>query len=215
MSIRWIWWAALIAGISFTAAAWAGWGGPAVIAWKGAGVGLLALWLAVQARSVDGWLAAGVMTLGAIGDVLLDAVGTVAGAAFFLAGHAVAILLYGRNRRAPLSASQRLLARLTPVATVGIALACTIGTDMVLTTGIYAAFLGTMAGFAWASHFPRYRVGMGAMLFLASDLLIFSRAGPLAGSVVPDILVWPLYFAGQAMIARGIAATLGAAPTPR
>ena len=74
--------------------------------------------------------------------------------------------------------------------------------------GLYATALGIMAATAWTSRFPRYRTGLGAMLFLASDVLIFSRAGPLAGSIVPTLLIWPLYFAGQAMIASGVAGTL-------
>ena len=45
------------------------------------------------------------------------------------------------------------------------------------------------------------------MLFAASDLLIFARLGPLAGSIVPTLLVWPLYVAGQAMIAYGVVRT--------
>jgi len=28
--------------------------------------------------------------------------------------------------------------------------------------------------------------------------------GIMAGSIVPDLLVWPLYFVGQAMIAWGV-----------
>jgi hypothetical protein len=39
------------------------------------------------------------------------------------------------------------------------------------------------------------------VLFVISDLLIFSRMGPLAGSAIPDLLVWPTYFGGQALIA--------------
>ena len=42
---------------------------------EGAGVALLAIWAAIQARDVDGWLIAAVMALGATGDVLLDAQG--------------------------------------------------------------------------------------------------------------------------------------------
>ena len=105
-----IWWAALIAGVSFMVPVLAGWHGPAIIAWKGAGVGLLALWAAAQARSVDGWLIVAVMALGALGDVLLDAIGLETGAAAFAAGHILAIILYARRRRLRLSGSQRLLA---------------------------------------------------------------------------------------------------------
>ena len=73
---------------------------------------------------------------------------------------------------------------------------------------LYATGLGAMAGAAWLSRFPRYRVGLGAVLFVVSDLLIFARLGPLAGSAIPALLVWPTYFAGQALIAWGVVGTL-------
>jgi len=206
--VRALWWAAVVAGASYCLAAWCGWSGPGVIAWKGAGVALLALSAASRAASADGWLIAAVMALGAAGDVLLDAVGVTAGAAAFLAGHVVAIVLYLRNRRAALAPSQRVLGLLVAPLTVAIAVAFTLRSGQAPTVAIYAAALGVMAAAAWTSRFPRYRVGLGAMLFVASDLLIFARAGPLAGSFVPTLLVWPLYFAGQALIASGVVGTL-------
>ena len=65
-----------------------------------------------------------------------------------------------------------------------------------------------MAATAWISRFPRYWTGLGAVLFVISDLLIFARMGPLAGSAVPGLLIWPIYFTGQAMIAMGVVRTL-------
>ena len=65
-----------------------------------------------------------------------------------------------------------------------------------------------MAASAWISRFPRYRVGLGAVMFVASDLLIFAKMGPLAGSLIPVLLIWPLYFIGQALIAWGAVTTL-------
>jgi uncharacterized membrane protein YhhN len=208
--MRGLLWAAIVAGASYCLAAWLGWHGPAVTAWKGAGVGLLAVWAATRARSADGWLLVAVLALGAIGDVLLDAVSLTVGAVAFLAGHLVAIALYLRNRRPTPALSQRLLGWLVAPLTVVIAFAMT----QAVGVGIYAAMLGVMAATAWTSRFPRYRVGIGAMLFVASDLLIFSRAGPLAGSFAPTLLVWPLYFTGQALIATGVIGTLMAAERP-
>jgi len=208
--MRGLLWAAIAAGASYCLAAWLGWHGPAVTAWKGAGVGLLALWAATRARSADGRLIAAVLALGAIGDVLLEAVGMTVGALAFLLGHLVAIALYWRNRRATLSTSQLALGWLVAPLTIAIAFTLTRSAGV----GIYTAALGGMAATAWTSRFPRYRVGIGAMLFVASDLLIFSRAGPLAGSFVPTLLVWPLYFIGQALIAVGVVRTLTASERP-
>lgn len=92
--MRAIWWTAIAAGVSYCVAAWTGWSGPVIIAWKGAGVTLLALWAAGRAASADSWLVVAALALGAVGDVLLDAVSTSAGGAVFLAGHIVAIALY-------------------------------------------------------------------------------------------------------------------------
>jgi len=73
---------------------------------------------------------------------------------------------------------------------------------------LYALALGAMAAGAWASVFPRYRVGSGAVLFVAADMLLFAEMGPLQGHIVPQILVWPVYFLGQLLIATGVALTL-------
>jgi uncharacterized membrane protein YhhN len=198
--------AALIAGASFVLAAPLGVTGVAHVAWKGAGVGLLALWCATQARSRDGWLIAVVMALGALGDVLIEW-RLEAGAGAFLVGHIVAMLLYFRNWRPRITLSQRMLAALVVPATVFIA-AMLAPPAAIAGVAIYAFSVSGMAASAWTSRFPRYRTGIGAMMFLASDLLIFARMGPLAGSPLPGLLVWPLYFAGQVLIAYGVVRTL-------
>lgn len=196
--------AALVAGVSFYFADRVVGSGAVHVLWKGAGVGLLALWAASLARTRDGWLLAAVMALGALGDVLLEAAGLAIGAVAFLAGHVVAVALYLRNRRTATSASQRALATALFVGTPLIAWLMTRDVGV----AFYAAGLGAMATTAWLSRFPRYRTGMGAVLFVVSDLLIFARTGPLADSALPGLLIWPTYFAGQALVAWGIAMTL-------
>jgi uncharacterized membrane protein YhhN len=112
----------------------------------------------------------------------------------------VAVALYLRNRHPRPSPVQKL---------TGVGLL--IGTPLVsfLLSGqaqiaLYAGFLGAMAAAAWMSHYPRYRVGTGAVLFVVSDWLIFSRMGAYDLAPLPDLLIWPLYYAGQMMIATGI-----------
>ena len=46
------------------------------------------------------------------------------------------------------------------------------------------------------------------ILFVLSDLLIFARAGGAMAPDMPNLLVWPTYFAGQALIAWGVVSTL-------
>ncbi len=179
----------------------------ASIVWKGSGVALLALWCAMQARSADGRLIAAVMAFGALGDVLLETSGLTIGALAFVAGHVLAMLLYFRNWRPRITFSQRLLAALVVPLSVFIA-ATVVGAKDMVPIGVYTFFVSGMAASAWTSRFLRYRVGIGAMMFLVSDLLIFARMGPLAGSPLPGLLIWPLYFGGQALIAWGVVRTL-------
>lgn len=177
------------------------------VAWKGAGVALLAIWAAVNAHNRDGWLITAVMALGALGDVLLERSQT-GGALAFLAGHVVAIILYLLHRRTKPSPSQVALSILLLAAVPVIAFLLPADRTAAPGVAVYATGLGAMAASAWISRFPRYRVGLGAVMFVASDLLIFSEMGPLAGSLVPFFLIWPLYFAGQALIAWGAVTTL-------
>jgi uncharacterized membrane protein YhhN len=193
--------AALIAGASYWPASHAAFPADMMLAWKGAGVALLAVWTGLAARERNGWLITAVMAFGALGDVLIE-LSQVAGAAAFLVGHALAIILYLVNRRRDGAGVAIGIALLVPM------LAYAITRNPIVL--VYAIGLGGMAGAAWASRFPRSFVALGALLFAASDLLIFARLGPLAESIIPNLLVWPLYLAGQVLIAWGVVRTLEA-----
>ena len=56
-----------------------------------------------------------------------------------------------------------------------------------------------------------FQVGLGALMFVASDLLLFARAGPLASATWISAPIWSLYFAGQALICVGVVRTLAKA----
>lgn len=170
---------------------------------KGLSVGLLAVYVLLRVppgkHRTDGFLLAAALALASAGDVAIE-LDFVIGGAFFAAAHGVAIALYLRNRHQRPSPTQKL---------IGTGLL--IGTPVVsyvlsgeVQIAIYAAFLGGMASAAWMSHYPRYRVGTGAVLFVVSDWLIFSRMGPTDLAPLPDLLIWPLYYVGQVMIATGI-----------
>jgi uncharacterized membrane protein YhhN len=168
------------------------------IVWKGAGVALLAAYAWAHHPSRDAHKVAAIMALGAAGDVLLE-IDFIAGAVAFLIGHLAAISLYLKYRRQALGKSQRAAGLVTLIAVPFIAFALTREPLVAL----YAAALGAMAASAWTSAFPRYRVGLGAMLFVASDLLIFARMGALAGNGAARALIWPLYYFGQFLICVG------------
>lgn len=200
--------ASLVFGISY----WFIAGGPVPglyqIAWKGAGVGLLAVYAWLHHPSRGAHRIALVMALGALGDMVLEVAFT-AGAAAFFAGHLVAIALYLRHGRE--SVVRPLDKGIAIALVVGVpVLAWLLPADraMALQVALYALPLGGMAAAAWLSAFPRGRVGAGALMFVASDLLIFARMGPLATSGLPHLLIWPLYYFGQFLICTGVIATL-------
>ncbi len=195
--------ASLLAGLTYLFGLNAENGSTASLAWKGAGVWLLAIYAALNARSSDGWMLVAVMGLGALGDVLVERDLTT-GAVAFAAGHVIASILYLRHRRPRLTPSQQGLAIILVPAVVII-------TAMLTRNGgaaIYSLFLAVMASSAWISRFPRLRTGIGAMMFVASDLFIFAREG---GALVGDWLgfaIWGLYFCGQVLIVLGVTQTL-------
>lgn len=175
---------------------------------KGLGVGLLAVYAALLAKGRDGWLIAAVLALGALGDVLLNAVGLEVGAVAFLAGHVVAVWLYLENARAPRTPA-RIAGALGFAALVAL-LAWSLPADRAgaLPVALYTAGLAIMAATAWMSRFPRHLTGLGAMLFVASDLLIFARLGAWEDAPGIGYGVWGLYFAGQLLICLGVTRTL-------
>jgi uncharacterized membrane protein YhhN len=204
--------ASLIAGISFYFVKNGHLPGLYQMAWKGAGVALLAVYALVRHADRDSRQIAAVMGFGALGDVLIE-LQLEWGAIAFLIGHLIAVHLYLRHRRARLSPSQRAAGAafllLIPI------IAFLLPTDRSAAPGIalYAAGLGAMTAAAWTSSFPRYRVGLGAVMFAASDLLIFARLGPLAASPLPGLLIWPLYYFGQFLICIGVIGELRTRPT--
>jgi uncharacterized membrane protein YhhN len=196
--------ASLVAGISFYFVKDAAIAGLVKTVWKGAGVALLAAYVLRHTAGRDGAMLAAVMACGAAGDMAIEG-SLVAGAACFFVGHVIAIALYARHRRVRPGPSQKAAAVALLVGTPLIAFLLPADRGTAPTVGLYALALAGMASAAWSSAFPRYRVGLGAVLFVASDLLIFARMGPLAASPLPGLLIWPLYYVGQFLICTGAA----------
>lgn len=176
----------------------------AAVAWKGAGVGLLAVYAALNARSLDGWLLTVLLAFGALGDVLLETHGFVAGGLAFLAGHLVAIGLYLRNR-CPLTFGSLTYAGALFAIILLTAYLFPLNRATAGPIAAYSAGLAAMVAAAWLSRFPRPLVAAGAIMFAVSDLLIFLRTGRPTLDIPPiHVAVWGLYFAGQALIAVGV-----------
>ncbi|HEX8238701.1 MAG TPA: lysoplasmalogenase family protein [Allosphingosinicella sp.] len=177
----------------------------AMIAAKGAGVGLLALAAVLRARTADGWLLASLLALGAAGDMLLE-VRFAAGAAAFAAGHVCAIALYLRNHR---TTGQARLAAAALIVSVAAAVPGLLlhGRPEALPFILYGLLLGGMTATAWLSRFPFF-VPLGAAMFLASDMLIAARIGMRLTYGWLGLAIWLLYYAGQVMIFAGVTSAL-------
>ena len=178
-----------------------------LLAAKGSGVALLALYAATQAQSRDGWLLTAMMAFGALGDVLLN-IRFEAGVLAFATGHLIAIWLYVRNRPHPVTALQKWLLGLLPLASFAMPWMILGPRDGLIGLGVYALLLTLMTVTAWISRFPTRLVGIGAALFLISDGLIVARMGPLADVVGTSLAVWLLYYLGQLLICVGVSRTL-------
>lgn len=205
---RWPWlFASLTAGIAYYFMTDSRLPGMGLIVLKGSAVALLAVYAWHRHLGRDGQILALVMALAAVGDMAIELSYPAGGAAFFLS-HIAAMALYLRHRRHMITFSQKLFAvtllLVTPL--IAFLLAQPSGNGFAVAT--YALALGGMAGLGWTSSFPRYRVGLGVVLFVISDLLIFSQFSILADSAIPDALIWPAYYFGQFLIATGIVQTL-------
>lgn len=202
---RWTLLASVIAGVSYVATWTLGLPEMVETAWKGAGVALLAVHAALRAKSLDGWLLVAVMALGAGGDILLETHGLTVGAVSFLLGHVVATGLYLRHR----GTGPRLQLLLIPLVAV---VSYLLPADRAAAPGValYGLILSVMAATALMSRFPRGMVGLGALMFVASDLLIFARLGSLPDTFAVGLAVWGLYYFGQLLICLGVARGLEA-----
>lgn len=170
---------------------------------KGASVAALASYALSRSHLPDARMIAAVMAIGAAGDIGIE-FDTRLGGGLFLLSHLVAMVLYLRNRR-PAPAGTQKAAAAALLAGVPLAAWMLAGDLMAV---IYAVALGGMAASAWLSRFSRYNVGIGALLFVVSDLLIFARLGGRIDQSLSSWFVWPLYYAGQLLICTGVVRAL-------
>ncbi|RKF23521.1 lysoplasmalogenase [Altericroceibacterium spongiae] len=174
---------------------------------KGAAVGLLAIYAFMRHSSADARLLVWVMAFGALGDMVLMIDMEVAGWLFF-GGHLLAMALYLRHRPAHLTRSRKIVAVALLLVTPLMCWLLPADRGVASSFGLYGLAMGGMAAAAWASDFPRYRVGAGAVLFVISHCLWIAGMGPLSGSMAQDIFVWPVYYLGQFLICTGVIQTL-------
>ena len=184
-------------------------GGSWLALWKGAGVGFLAIYAVHRGRGRAGVFITLILTICAMADVVIQ-FSFFAGGAIFAVAHVLAIWLYTTNRREQTSGSQKAAGVALLLGTPALAAMLTYPLDNWYLASLYALTAGAMAGAAWTSRFPRYRVGVGAVLFIVSDLVIFAREAGHMSLELSEWLVWPLYYGGQFLIATGVVQTIRA-----
>lgn len=178
-----------------------------IILWKMAGLSFLVPYALRRHHNGDFAILALSLAFCALGDGLIE-FDLRAGAASFIMAHLTAIFLYWRHLRVHPVPVQKIIAVL--LFAIPPVLAYFLpgqGGDGRM-TAFYTLFLSAMAAMAWSSNFPRYRVGIGAILFIISDLLIFARLGPLSAATWVGPTIWYSYYAAMVLIATGIVQTL-------
>ena len=174
---------------------------------KGSAVALLAVYAFLRHGSPDARLLGWALGAAALGDMGIEIDLKIGGLLFFLF-HVLAMGVFLKHRRGPLKGADSWVAGMLVVVTPLVAWLLPYDRAVAWEVALYALALGGMAASAWASSFPRAQVGAGAMLFVLSDLLIFAEMGPLSGSVVPEYMVWPIYYLGVLLITTGVLVSL-------
>jgi hypothetical protein len=178
-----------------------------LIALPGLATGFLALYAWLQKAGRDGSQLAAMMAVAAVRDVAFQLDLAVSALVFFLY-HMIAMALYLRHPRAHTTATQKATALAMLLLTPALAWLLPADRTLAPILALYGLALGGMASCAWMSAFPRYRVGIGAALLLASDLIVIAGLGPLMGQQLPNAIAWPLYYVGQLLITIGVVQTL-------
>ena len=173
---------------------------------KGVPVAALAA-LALRRRGEEGaGLLAAALAAHAAGDLLLELAPLLAGVAAFFVGHLLYAALFLRLRegwdRVRGGAKLRVGLLLLAVGAVAPTLLAGVPTSLRWAIAAYVAALTAMAALAQLTR-RGLTVGLGALLFVVSDALL--GAGWFGGGAIPGarLLVWPLYFGGQLLIALG------------
>lgn len=178
-----------------------------LLALRGAPFLLLAIYALLRHAGSDSRMLAGVMALAGAGVATFELF-PYAGMLLLIGSHGLAIALYLQHRRTRTSQSQKAAAVALLLFTPLIAALLSTDEAGATTVLVYAVALGGMAGAAWTSSFPRYRVGSGTLLLVMATLLDLAGTGPLAMSKLPEMLAWPLYYLGQFLICTGVIQTL-------
>lgn len=171
--------------------------------WRSASVAGLALLVLLRTAGVTRVCLGGSLALIAAADILLSTKGLMSGGTVYVLAHIVAITGYVLLRDHRAGTPVRLIALAVPIlAVLGVAAAVT-AASMHPVHLLYPAISGSMAAWALTSRFNRLTIGLGATLFVVSDVLLFWDFAFYEGTRALGWLIWPAYFGGLALIAAG------------
>ncbi|MCJ2186308.1 hypothetical protein [Novosphingobium beihaiensis] len=177
---------------------------------KAAPLALLAVYAMLRHKGRDSQLLAAMLVFQGVGAALSGLAETLA-AVMVAVGFTLGIGLFLMHRRERLSVSQMSLAvtllLLTPVI-------CQLAVQPAVGAGwapvYFGAALGGMAACAWTSRFPRYRVGLGALVIVAGNIAALSSLHVINGPGLGETLGWPLFYLGNLILATGVTGELRA-----
>ncbi|EJL23217.1 hypothetical protein [Novosphingobium sp. AP12] len=170
---------------------------------KAAPLLLLAVYAVLRHRGNDTRSLAGMLALEGLGSALLDYAPLIA-LNLLLVGYLIGLGLFLLHRRAVMDSGRRASAL---ALTLGTPLLCFFAADRagVGVPLFLGLALGGMAAAAWISTFPRSRVGLGAALIVAGNVLGIAAMGAIesGSATVAALAAWPLFYIGNLVLATG------------
>jgi len=163
----------------------------------------IAIYAMLRHHDTDSRLLAGVVACAGLGVVAVE-MDLFIGAFLLIVANGLAISLFLRHRRPSPNLSQKAAAVALLLLVPLICWRMPFEREAAALTGAYGLSLGGMAGAAWLSTFSRYRVGIGALLCVASGIVGIAGQGILSANPLPSLLPWPLFYFGHFLIGVGV-----------
>jgi hypothetical protein len=165
---------------------------------------LLAAYAALRHRGNDTRSLAGMLALQGIGSALMDYAPGIGLNALLLA-YLIGLTMFLVHRRAVMDGGRKASALALTLGTPALCFfaAERAGVGVPLFLGLA---LGGMAASAWISTFPRSRVGLGAALIVAGNVLAIAALGLEGGAIA--LAAWPLFYVGNLVLATGVTGEL-------
>jgi YhhN family len=178
---------------------------PLIVATKGLFSALLAMSVFAARKGSASQMVGAALAISAVVDMLLVTIGSAAGGLAFAVAHLFAGYAYAKNQRDHNTAILWMFATAVPLIAVVSSYLALRGSDQNILMSLFPLISASMAALAILSRFPLWLSGLGAAIFVASDVLFLADLGVLRHSGEWGYLTWASYAVGYAMVARGAA----------